>query len=459
MNYGVFENMPKGVAIYQVLNKGETAADYIVKFVNRAALHSLGYELDQLTGKSLLELSADLNSLNHIPILKKVWESGNSELHPAQKNADTPNKRYYENSVFKLPSGEIAVIYYDITELKKKQSELQICRNIILSTFDGAAFVDRNYRYGIVNAAYEQRSGFTQEQLSTMTVADYHGEDTFKNVIKPIIDRCLQGEKITYREWFTYPVSGKRLMEVTCTPCNDLNNEIFGVIVNSRDITQLEEEDEIIREIPQKLAMREFETLTVLGRAAEYRDPETGNHINRVAHVSKLIACKLGLDASQQEIIFAAAPLHDVGKLGIPDSILQKPGKLTDEEFMIMKEHTYIGNTILQSNTNNYLKAGAEIALTHHEKFDGSGYPRGLKRTDIPLFGRIVAIADAYDAMISRRRYKERWDIRTATEIIRVEKGKHFDPDIADIFLANISQIINLYEVFTDTEIPLCKCI
>ncbi len=198
------------------------------------------------------------------------------------------------------------------------------------------------------------------------------------------------------------------------------------------------------------ITQREVETLSVLGRASEYKDPETANHIIRVSHTARLIAAALGLDEDQQELIFLASPLHDVGKLGIPDSLLLKPGSLTEKEFERMKTHTSIGFEILKSSRSPFLQVGAEIALTHHEKFAGNGYPNSLKGNEIPLFGRIVAIADAWDAMVSKRPYKEAWTTEKARLILTEEKGKHFDPAVIDSFLQIIPEVEKLYEKMQD---------
>jgi putative two-component system response regulator len=153
--------------------------------------------------------------------------------------------------------------------------------------------------------------------------------------------------------------------------------------------------DERTREIRE----REKELIIRMSRAAEFRDPETGAHIQRMAHYSAIIAKGLGLDEVSQRLILEAAPMHDVGKIGIPDYILLKPGKLTPEEFEIMKGHSRLGFELLKESGSEILRAGAEIAISHHEKFDGSGYPKGIKGADIPLFGRIVAVADVFDAL------------------------------------------------------------
>jgi response regulator RpfG family c-di-GMP phosphodiesterase len=195
---------------------------------------------------------------------------------------------------------------------------------------------------------------------------------------------------------------------------------------------QLEKE---VARATEVIIAREHETLQVLSRTAEYKDPETASHIARVANYSKLLAEEYGLDEKEQEVIFYASPLHDIGKVGIPDAILLKPDKLTDNEFEIIKTHTHIGHDILAKSDNPYLKSGAVISLSHHEKFDGTGYPQGLSGEGIPFYGRITAISDVFDALTSIRPYKQAWALEEAIMLIRNERGKHFDPDLVDIFL------------------------
>lgn len=197
---------------------------------------------------------------------------------------------------------------------------------------------------------------------------------------------------------------------------------------------------------------REREAVFRLARAAEFRDPETGAHIQRMAHYSRLIAAGLGLDETQQELLLEAAPMHDVGKLGTPDMILLKPGKLTVEEFAVMKQHATIGWEILRGSAAPTLQVAAEIAHSHHEKFDGSGYPRGLSGEAIPLFGRIVAIADVFDALTSARPYKLAWEPDRAWQLIADGRGTHFDPRCADIFLARRDATLEIRERFRDPE-------
>jgi putative two-component system response regulator len=208
---------------------------------------------------------------------------------------------------------------------------------------------------------------------------------------------------------------------------------------------------EEVRKATAEILERERETVIRLCRAAECRDPETGAHILRMAHYSQLIARQLGLPLIEQELLLEAAPLHDIGKVGIADNILLKPGRLDSAEFEIMKQHAVFGYELLRGSTSRVLQAGAEIARGHHEKFDGSGYPAGLKGHDIPIFSRIVAVADVFDALTSERPYKKAWSLDAAADFLRQGAGSHFDPECVAAFLAVWSQAMEVRGRFTET--------
>jgi putative two-component system response regulator len=197
---------------------------------------------------------------------------------------------------------------------------------------------------------------------------------------------------------------------------------------------------------------RERDTILRLTKAAEYRDPETGGHILRMAHYSRLIAAALGLDEDEQNAIFEAAPMHDIGKVGTPDYILLKPGRLSVEEFEIMKRHASIGHEILCDSASAILQTAAVIALSHHEKFDGSGYPNGLIGQAIPLYGRIVALADVFDALTSSRPYKPAWEVERAVTYVREHSGSHFDPACVDAFFAAWDGILAIRSCYDDGD-------
>ncbi|MCW9039142.1 MAG: response regulator [Rhodospirillales bacterium] len=205
----------------------------------------------------------------------------------------------------------------------------------------------------------------------------------------------------------------------------------------------------VVRATTQVIA-RENEVIHRLSRVAEYRDPETGEHILRMAHYSRLIAAALDMDDDDIEIIYRAAPMHDVGKVGIADDILLKPGGLTPEEFAVMKEHTRIGHSILDGSSSRLMQTAAEIALSHHERWDGGGYPNGLKAEAIPLSGRIVAVADVFDALTSERPYKEAWPVEKARKMIEDGAGSVFDPDVVEAFFDMFKAVMKIKERYQE---------
>lgn len=185
-----------------------------------------------------------------------------------------------------------------------------------------------------------------------------------------------------------------------------------------------------------------------LGRASEFKDYETGNHVIRMSHYTRYIAQAAGMSASLVDTLFNAAPMHDVGKIGIPDIILLKPADLDSEEWRLMRRHPEMGAEIIGSHDNDLLQTARIVALTHHEKWDGSGYPRQLKGEEIPLCGRIAAIADVFDAIISERPYKRAWDIDTAVRQIEEGAGSHFDPGLIEPFKRVLPEIARIKEEY-----------
>jgi len=201
-----------------------------------------------------------------------------------------------------------------------------------------------------------------------------------------------------------------------------------------------------LKEANAELKDAYLDTIYRLSLAAEYKDEETGSHIARTSRYCSLIAKKIGLSHEEVDIIFWASPMHDIGKVGIPDAILLKPGKLTTAEFEIIKTHTIIGGKILSNSKAKMIQVAEQIALTHHERWNGSGYPYGLAGEEIPLVGRIVCLIDVFDALTTRRPYKNAYPVEVALEIMRKERERHFDPAVLDIFLENIEAILQIRE-------------
>jgi two-component system response regulator RpfG len=208
----------------------------------------------------------------------------------------------------------------------------------------------------------------------------------------------------------------------------------------------------MVEEATREVRDREKETLMRLARAGEFRDEETGYHLVRMAHYSRLIADTIGLEREEAETIELAAPLHDIGKIGIPDQILLKKDKLDGMEWDTMRSHPLIGHEILKGSASKYVRMGSLIALGHHEKYDGSGYPNGLVSDHIALCARIVAVADVYDALTSARPYKKAWNSEEAFAFLRQQRGKHFDPHLVDAFIGVQRDVERIQREMRDPE-------
>jgi putative two-component system response regulator len=225
---------------------------------------------------------------------------------------------------------------------------------------------------------------------------------------------------------------------------NRLRNEVDG------RTRALHEATERLERLQEDLRIAREETILRLARAAEFRDDETAAHLQRMSHYCYLLGRKKHLDEYTCEMLRIASPMHDVGKIGIPDHILLKPGRLTPDEYTIMKQHAEIGYQILSGSESPLVKLAANIAHTHHEKWDGSGYPRGLERDAIPVEGRIAAVADVFDALTSERPYKKAWPLEDAVALLERGRGAHFDPELVDLFVASMDEVLEIKNEFLD---------
>ena len=230
---------------------------------------------------------------------------------------------------------------------------------------------------------------------------------------------------------------------------NAMHRENLEEVVRTRTIA-LQQALEWLERSEKELRLSREETIQRLAIAAEFRDSSTAQHIQRMSHYCELLARRYGLSPERCDLIRTASPMHDIGKIGTPDHVLLKPGKFTPEEFKVITQHTEIGYRILAGSDSELLKVAALIAWTHHERFDGTGYPRGLKGETIPLEGRITAIADNFDALTTQRVYKPAYDFDHAKELMLKERGKHFDPELLDIFFDSMEEITRIYDQFAD---------
>jgi len=235
-----------------------------------------------------------------------------------------------------------------------------------------------------------------------------------------------------------------------------ITKPISPAIVQARVKTHLSLYDQnrhlekTVKDRTKDLVQTQLQIIQRLGRAAEFKDNETGLHVIRMSHYSRLIAEALDLPDNYSDLIFKAAPMHDVGKIGIPDSVLLKPGKLDDQEWELMRQHPQFGADIMGEHESELLKESRIIALAHHEKWDGSGYPRGLKGEEIPLSARIVAVADVFDALTTERPYKKAWAVSDAVALIDKESGSHFDPELVAVFHEVLPDILDIKEEYAE---------
>lgn len=238
-------------------------------------------------------------------------------------------------------------------------------------------------------------------------------------------------------------------------------NELLSRVRNILEIQMAQKfmhnQNEILEQKVQKRTQELHDTrlqvIRRLGQAAEYRDEETGLHIIRMSKISTLLGRAAGMSPEDCELLLSASPMHDIGKIGIPDNILLKPGKFDPEEWEVMQTHAQIGADILSGDDSSLMNMAHDIALTHHEKWNGKGYPNGLAGEAIPLVGRITAIADVFDALTSERPYKKSWPVEKAVDFIKNESGQHFDPRLVECFIENLPEIIEIMKEYAEPDV------
>jgi len=242
----------------------------------------------------------------------------------------------------------------------------------------------------------------------------------------------------------SFTKAGKQIyFTTTIIPIKDKKENLVEYMVLRNDITQ-------IKELHNELEATQREIIYTMGEIGETRSKETGYHVKRVAEYSKLLALKAGLSIEEAELLKMASPMHDIGKVGIPDSILHKPARLTTEEYTIMKEHAKIGYDLLKNSSRELLRTSALVSHEHHERWDGKGYPRGLKAEQIHIYGRITAICDVFDALAHERPYKKAWELEKILKLFEEEKGNHFDPNLVEIFINSLDEFLEIKNEYLD---------
>ncbi|MDD3055970.1 MAG: response regulator [Aliarcobacter sp.] len=326
--------------------------------------------------------------------------------------------------------------FNEIVNLSKLYEKAIETSNIILR-------VDTNKIITYANEKFYKISGFTKEELigkhyDYLKILDINKNPNMENMWKAITKGDIWEGQITN----IFKDNKIHHFLITVVPIINLNGQILEYLSIRKEITE-------VIELHKEIEETQREIIYKMGEIGESRSNETGNHVKRVAEYSKLLATLYGLDEKESDILFTASPMHDIGKVGVPDSILNKPGKLDENEWKIMRKHCVIGYNILKNSKREILKAAAIVARDHHEKWDGTGYPRRIKEKEIHIYGRITAIADVFDALGSDRCYKKAWEDEEIFELLKEEKGKHFDPELIDLFFENIykfKEIRNRYK-------------
>lgn len=299
---------------------------------------------------------------------------------------------------------------------------------------DGVGTICSDNRYKII-ARSNSNNGLTIDK------------ETLELLDKARLQKQSLLEKDTYVAYFPSTGNKESLLYLKgVKKLNSFNVHLLNVFASSIGIAF----DNLM--LNREMIKTQEELISRLGNAVESRAKDAGNHIKRIAKFSYILAKEFGLDEQSCITLKQASPMHDVGKIATPDVILLKPGSLNDEEFEIMKQHPLIGYDILKGSKRDILKAASVIALQHHEKFDGSGYPNGVAGEDIHIYARIVAVADVFDALIHKRTYKDPWPVDKTLELMKSQKGKHFDPKIIDALLNKLDKLLSINEYYTSTD-------
>lgn len=438
-----------------------------ITYVNEAFCKISGYKEEELIGKPHnIVRHPDMDS----SVFKEMWHTIKDLKQPWSgivKNRKKDGNFYWVQTIINPildENGNILEfigIRTDITEIEKTKEYLKDQYDISQNNFQEVMNLSKLYENAIeksniilrlntnkiityANEKFYKISGFTKEELVGKNY--YYIRNVSSNDDSYILKMWeeLSNGNIWKGQISNIFKDGKtHHFLATVVPIINLNGEIIEYMSIRKEIT------EVIK-LHEELEDTQREIIYKMGEIGESRSNETGNHVKRVANYSKLLATLYGLNEKECDILFTASPMHDIGKVGIPDAILNKAGKLDDDEWKIMRKHCVIGYNILKNSKREILKAAAIVAMEHHEKWDGTGYPRKIKEREIHIYGRITAIADVFDALGSDRCYKKAWEDEKIFEFIRNQKAKHFDPELVDLFFENIDKFIEIRDRYKD---------
>ena len=443
----------------------KTDSKGIITYVNDSFVKISGYTREELIGQQHnIVRHPDTSS----ELFKEMWKtiSAKATWQGRYKNRAKDGSSYHVSATI-MPilneNNEIVeflALRQDVSELEEYreilQKQLEVSSHslkekmLLVKEYEDAISMSNAYTRtdtkGIityVNETFCELTGYTKQEL----IGGYHNKlrhpDTSTNFYKNMWDT------IEAKETWQDVVHNKKkdgtdmYSKTTIVPILNVDGDIVEYMSIHNDITE-----EI--NLSTEIISTQREIVHTMGTICETRSKETGNHVKRVAEYSKLLALGYGLEEEEAELIKMASPMHDIGKVAIPDAILNKPGKLTEEEFEIMKNHSALGFEMLKGSDREILKAASTIANEHHEKWNGRGYPNQKKGEEIHIYGRITAIADVFDALGSDRVYKKGWELEAILKLLKDERGEHFDPTLIDVFFKNLDQFLDIRDKYCD---------
>ncbi len=440
-NIQLAANVLKTTELFNIFfaTSGEAGIQQLEK--KEYALILLDINMPGLNGYETADIIKQNPKTSNIPI---IFLSANADQESINKGFEHAGQDYITK-----PFQQLELIHRVKTHvelyLAKKRLQYEVDESQVLlkqykEAIDISSLVSKTDISGTityVNEAFCKISQYTKEELLGKSHRIIRHPEVPKEVFVQMWQTLTQ-KKIWKGTLRNRAKDGSSyFVEATIIPIMNHHNDVIEYISVRTDITkQMEAKEEIISS--QK------EILFTLGEMGELRSKETGDHVNRVALYSELLAKHYGLDDNEIKMLKMASPMHDIGKVAISDSILLKPAKLTDEEFEEMRRHSTIGYDIFKKSTHRLLQIAATISHEHHERWDGKGYPRGLKGEDISIYGRITAVADVFDALSHDRVYKKAWTLEEVVEFMKAESGKAFEPRLVDILLDNIIDIVNI---------------
>lgn len=444
----------------------KTDANGIITYINEAFCEVSGYTQEELLGNPHTIVRHPKTSSN---LFKTMWHTIKDLKKPWMgtiKNRKKDGTDYWVQTIINPILGtndeiiEYIGIRTDITQIEKAKQQLKEQYNISQNNFqeimnlsklyenamDESNIILRVNQYGNITYANEkfyEISGYSQEELIEKPYDNIKRIFPLKQDDDKIAEHLKSGKIWNGQIHNIFKDEKVHYFLATVVPIINLQGETLEYMSIRKEITE-------VIELHKEIEETQREVIYKMGEIGESRSNETGNHVKRVAEYSKLLARLYGLNEKESEILFTASPMHDIGKVGIPDAILNKPGKLTEQEWEIMRKHSMIGYDILKNSKREILKAAAIVARDHHEKWDGSGYPRKTKAEEIHIYGRITAVADVFDALGSSRCYKKAWEDEDIFKLLQEQKGKHFEPKLIDLFFKYIDKFKEIRDQYKD---------